>query len=429
MGFWRATVRMAGWCGVLAMGAPGCDEQGPVELPEAPTPLVLDVLDVSNNGDGSDLSIQVGLTGEASSLLELRLFVIAGDDPPPVGSSDTYSVLDLTSFPAFVSPGANGVDHEGNPIREGVTYHVMLSAVSAAGPTVNSFLSPQIVLATTDIVTTLATVQGGTGGMETDLDGSIFMADFGTQLGGGTPGSRVFRITLDGQTSTFAQGLSGASGNALDGDGNLYQSNIAAGRISRITPTGVVSTFATGLSGPVGIALDGDTLYVANCSNDTISRVEPDGSTSLFSSSGLLACPNGLAIGPDDAFYVANFDNGNLVRISRDNEASVFATFNTNNLGHVTAWGERLYVALRGSHQLASVAMDGTITILAGNGVRGGRDGSALDASLSFPNDISVSADGTELYFNDVSPSTPGSNFLSPSVVRVLHLDQTGPGT
>ena len=179
----------------------------------------------------------------------------------------------------------------------------------------------------------------------------------------------------------------------------------------------------------MGIALDGDTLYVANCGNDTVSRVDPDGTATLFSSSGLLACPNGIAIGPDDAFYVANFENGNLVRISRDNEASVFATFATNNLGHVTAWGDRLYVAVRGAHQLASVAMDGTITILAGSGTRGGRDGAALDATLSFPNDISVSADGSELYFNDVSPSTAGGAFLTPSIVRILRLDQTGPGT
>ena len=426
-GLWRTVAFSAVVAGTLM----GCGDENPTVVPEPPRPLVLDVRDGGNQGDGRDLEIEVGIIGDAASVTELRLFVIADGDPTPtVGSSDVFSVLHLSTVPSLVSPGQDGQDHLGNPIQEGTPYRVMLTVVTETGVETNSSVSSRITLARTDIVRTLATVDGGTGGMETALDGSILMGDFGTQLGaGGTPGNRVFRITLDGQTSTFAQGLSGASGNALDAEGNLFQSNIAAGRISRITPAGSVSTFtASGLSAPVGVAIDGDTLYVANCGNDTISKVGPDGSAELFSSSGLLACPNGIAIGADGAFYVANFENGNLVRISRDNEASVFATFNTNNLGHVTAWGDRLYVAVRGAHQLASVATDGTITILAGTGTRGGRDGVALEATLSLPNDISVSADGTELYFNDVSPTAPGSAVLNPSIIRVLTLDQTGTG-
>ena len=59
--------------------------------------------------------------------------------------------------------------------------------------------------------------------------------------------------------SVFAsgEGLRGASGNAFDPHGNLFQSNFSAGSVVKIDADGVVTTFAEGLRGPVGIALDG----------------------------------------------------------------------------------------------------------------------------------------------------------------------------
>ena len=55
--------------------------------------------------------------------------------------------------------------------------------------------------------------------MEVDLQGRIYAADFGMTLNGG--GSTVRRISPDGQVSTWASGLNGASGNAFDSQGQL----------------------------------------------------------------------------------------------------------------------------------------------------------------------------------------------------------------
>ena len=76
---------------------------------------------------------------------------------------------------------------------------------------------------------------------------------------GGKPGTRLFRITPDGETAVFAKGFRGASGVAIDSSGNFFQSNIGGGYVSKITPDGTVKTFSSkGLQAPVGIVIDED---------------------------------------------------------------------------------------------------------------------------------------------------------------------------
>ena len=85
------------------------------------------------------------------------------------------------------------------------------------------------------------------------------------------------------------RGLSGPAGLAFDSSGNLYVANHSNDTISKVTPSGSVSTFASvGLSGPDGLAFDASgNLYVANYSNDTVSKMTPSGSVSTFVSEGL----------------------------------------------------------------------------------------------------------------------------------------------
>ena len=54
------------------------------------------------------------------------------------------------------------------------------------------------------------------GGVTIDLVGNIYVADFGDV---------VWKITPEGKRHVFASGLYGASGNPIDNEGNLLQSN------------------------------------------------------------------------------------------------------------------------------------------------------------------------------------------------------------
>lgn len=293
----------------------------------------------------------------------------------------------------------------------------LLIVVAALALALSSPLPAQRVVTLTD------TIPAGSGGMEVDAEGRIYMSDFGRTLQG-PPGPIVYRVTPEGEVTAWAEGLVGASGNAFDSEGRFLQSNIAGRTLSRIAPDGSVETWVSeGLFAPVGIAVTpGDTLFVANCGNHTIQRIDPDGTSSRFAESELFRCPNGITLAPDGNLYVANFGNGDVIRVAPDGTASTFVTLPGDNNGHIL-WGNGvLYVVARANNQLYSVTLDGEIELIAGTGERGLDDGPALEATLSLPNDLALSPDGRILYFNDVAVTEGDPSIIAPVVVRALIL-------
>ena len=104
----------------------------------------------------------------------------------------------------------------------------------------------------------------------------------------------------DGQAATFYAGnteiVTGSSGLAFDGAGNLYSANPGAGTISETTPLGNVSTFAMGLNNPTALAFDpSGNLYVANTGDNTISKIDSSGNVSVFASGFVFGGPPELA--------------------------------------------------------------------------------------------------------------------------------------
>ncbi len=74
-------------------------------------------------------------------------------------------------------------------------------------------------------------------------------------------------------------------------------------------------TLATGLSFPEGpVVLSDGAIAVCEIGAGRVTRVEPDGSTSLLAYTG--GGPNGLALGPDGALYVCN--NGGIAYVDGD---------------------------------------------------------------------------------------------------------------
>jgi len=275
------------------------------------------------------------------------------------------------------------------------------------------------------VETVTGPIDAGTGGLEVDPDGNIYMSDFGALLTG-ADGTRIFRVTPAGSVSVFASGFVGATGSTFDADGNFLQANIGGNVISRIHPDGAIDTLSSeGLVNPVGIILNAEgVLFVANCGNGTIGRVTPTGRTEVFAADSLLRCPNGIAAASDGNLYVSNFANGDVLRVDPSGTVTRLAALPGNNNGHLT-WGNGvLYVAARTANQLYELHLDGSFRLLAGTGERGLRDGPALEATLSLPNDLALSPDGSVLYWNDVGVLNPDPRVLAPTVVRSLTLDR-----
>ena len=300
----------------------------------------------------------------------------------------------------------------------------LLPALSLAG----LFACPSWSLEEGDwVVETVCELPGGTGGVEVDQQGNVYVADFSSKLGtGGTGGHRLYRIDPKGQVELIVTSLRGGSGNAIGPDGAFYQSNIGGNSISRISlakkPN--VETFLTrGLRSPVGIAIDDDGfLFVANCGAGSIALVSPAAEVEVFCQSPLLSCPNGIALDLDHNLYVANFNNGDVIKIDWEGKASRLATLPGNNNGHLIYHKDALYVVARGAHQIYKVSLTGKIELFAGTGKRGSADGPTNEASFSYPNDIGVTADGKSFYVNHNASVTAPHTELAPMLVRRIRL-------
>jgi sugar lactone lactonase YvrE len=264
----------------------------------------------------------------------------------------------------------------------------------------------------------------GTGGIALDPNGRLYAADFGAILGDvATMGRTVRRVDADGTATVLADGLEGASGNVLDADGSLYQSNIRGNSLPRIAPAGVAATFADeGLRAPVGVAIGpDDAFYVANCGAASIARVGRDGRATEFATDALLDCPNGVTFDEQGMLYVANFDNGDVLRVDRAGTVTRLATVEGGNHGHLTHHDGALYVVARRAHRIVRVSLDGDVEVVAGTGDPGNADGPRLKASLNWPNGIAVDADGAWMYVNEVAVPSDGTR-LAPTRVRRIRL-------
>lgn len=405
------------------------DEPASAEMPGIMPVSDLSVKDVGNFADARDISVSFQMPEDLSLIEEFRIFILPEElqvsfDSVAALNNDAFVTLGTseTSLDVRFESDQNNVLNEA--IVENTPYVIVVLSVGIdESGGVLSEPSSSFTLERKNVVRTLTgTLNEGTGGMDTDSEGNIYVADFGRATNQAN-GSNILRISPEGEVSNFASGFNGASGNDFDLEGNLYQSNIAGNTVNKITPEGEVSLFATGFRNPVGIAFDGESsFFVCNCGNNTISQVDMEGNVSFFASSPLFNCPNGIDIDRDGNLYIANFGSPTIVKVTPEGVVSDFATMPGGNNGHLLIFGNSIYVVSRGLHQIHRVSFTGSVQLLAGNGNRGIVDGPLTQASFSLPNDIAFSPDGRYLYVNDVDGSNPDQAVISPSIIRVIEL-------
>ncbi|MDH3733272.1 MAG: tetratricopeptide repeat protein [Gemmatimonadota bacterium] len=260
------------------------------------------------------------------------------------------------------------------------------------------------------------TLVGGVGGVAVDALGYIYVADFG---------ETVYKIKPDGRAEVFATGLYGASGNTVDAMGNLYQSSFNGHHITKIDRRGNQEIVATGLTGPVGIAAGSDALFVCNCQSNTIARVVPKGEVTTFAESPLLNCPNGITLAPDGNLYVVNFSDEKMLKITPDGSVTEFATLPGGGNGHVTFARGNLYATSFQGQRVYRVSLAGDVSLVAGTGAFGEKDGPALEATFTFPNGIAAGPAGDRVYINDFINRSPPGLAIPPiprSTIRVVKL-------
>ncbi|MBM3270486.1 MAG: hypothetical protein FJZ01_22860 [Candidatus Sericytochromatia bacterium] len=266
-----------------------------------------------------------------------------------------------------------------------------------------------LTLAEAAIAYTVSTLAGGSyadgassdarfsmvGGLAFDAAGNLYEAD--------TFNNRIRKITPDGTVTTLAgDGVTGFSdgpaatarfhrplGICVDASGNVYVGDASNNRIRKIAPSGDVSTvagdgnpgFAEGagtsarFNRPLGIALDASgTLYVADRNNHRIRRVAVDGTVTTLAGDG-----------------TAGFADG----------ASSSARFNLPISIAVDATGVA-YVGEYSNRRVRKIAVDGTVSTLAGDGATGSIDGAGISARFTTPAGLAVDSSGV-VYVADMS--------------------------
>ena len=210
--------------------------------------------------------------------------------------------------------------------------------------------------------------------------------------------------------SAVASSLAYPSGIALDGNGNFYIADTLNHRVHKVDTTGIITTMAgngtagfsgdggaakaASLSSPTGIILDvTGNLFVVDSANNRVRKVDGNGIITTVAGNG----STGFA------------GDGGLATAASLAPAAV----TVDNLGN-------LYISDNANQRIRKVSTSGQISTVAGNGLAGfnGDGGSALSASLAYPNGLTLDQAGN-LYFADTANQRirkVGSYTIAPSV-------------
>ncbi|HMX27794.1 MAG TPA: hypothetical protein PKC13_19540 [Blastocatellia bacterium] len=213
-------------------------------------------------------------------------------------------------------------------------------------------------------------------GVAADEDGNLYFSESIT--------GRIYKLAAESyqtgaqsQVTVIAENLETPSALALDGDGNLIVANTGAHTIlridlktksvTRLAGEAGVSGDADGkdarFNGPVGVTVGEDgTIFVADTYNDRIRAISPDGQVRTIAGDG----EPGFV---DGAGTEARFDTPCGIAVAKDGS---------------------LIVADTGNHRIRSVAPNGQVTTVAGNGDAHERNGAPMEAAFEEPTVIVI---------------------------------------
>jgi len=237
-----------------------------------------------------------------------------------------------------------------------------------------------------------------------DAAGNIFSTFSGSR--GKKVATSVFKIDLNRVTHPFLHEVMNATGLAFDRDGYLYVSSRMEGSIYRVSPDGQRTTYAQGMGVATGIAFDQEgNLYVGDRTG-TIFKIGPDRQIFVFATIEPSVAAYHLAFGNDGHLYVtgpttSSFDH--VMRVSPAGEVTSFYRGLGRPQGLAFDIAGNLYVAasLAGKRGVVRLTPDAKADLVVSGydivGLAFGRHGSMILATNTSLVDLPLGIEGMPL--------------------------------
>ncbi len=366
-----------------------------------PSLRIINIEDVENKGNSTDISINYSISGvDLSTIKELRLLFsdnanLSIEELLQVPPSN-YNITE-TSNAVSKTLGENLTDIEGNLIVENQEYWTYLMGIY------NDEINEPLLVSESKLINLkneiLVTTPILTGEFRAGED--IVIASDGTlYINEGLQGTRLFKVTPNGNSSVLSNELNNPVGIALDDDENVYSSNFNSRVINKTTPTGVTTEYVNDsrLFGGGGLAFDNDgNLYNTFYATSNVYKINAN-SIEVVANSTLFKGPVGVVYDKErEKLFVSSFDTGKIFCVAQNGTVTEIADTDLT-IGHLSYANNHFYATGWNENKVYKIALDGTIVERIGTGTNQQKDGSALEASFAQPNGIEPTQDGSYVY-------------------------------